>query len=207
MGKPLINLWSGEQPDIIGDDTEATLTLKNTSSGAVLNITAASTSSGTGITIDTSTGTGAGLDVLSDNSSWTARIRSALATAPALQVGHTVLSNVTVAPLNVVQSTASGVVLSIAGVFISTASINVAQSQAAFIIPVMILRALLVTVGAKIREFGGTLEQSIPSRVAKKLAKGVQTMYELTFNQVKDIVGTVWGHTELNRNGLALAYK
>src|SRR3972149_4567259 len=125
MGKPLINLWSGEQPDIIGDDTEATLTLKNTSSGAVLNITAASTSSGTGITIDTSTGTGAGLDVLSDNSSWTARIRSALSTAPALQVGHTVLSNVTVAPLNVVQSTASEVVLSIAGVFISTASINV----------------------------------------------------------------------------------
>lgn len=46
------------------------------------------------------------------------------------------LANATIAPLRIVASTASQAFISFSGVFLSTASINVSQSQAAFVIPV-----------------------------------------------------------------------
>lgn len=119
----LVNLWGEENADLIGDDSSPTLTIKNTSSGV-------------GLSLDTTEGTGSALDVLSDNTSYAARIRSAAAGVPGLLVEHSVAANVTVAPLQVAQSTASGAVLSVAGVFISTASMNEAQNQSAFHIPV-----------------------------------------------------------------------
>jgi len=111
-------------------------------------------------------------------------------------------ANATVAPLRIIASTASQVVLSVSGVFISTASINVAASATAFVIPVLTLRALLVIIDEKVREFGGKLFESIPS-----LARGVETMYELTLQKVKDIVRTPMRIGELSRNNLILVNK
>ena len=80
-----------------------------------------------GLTIQ-NTSTGRALDVVGDDSS-TAN--------PALQVRFSAnVAGATVAPLQVVASTASQAVLAISGVFMSTASISVVQSQSAFIIPV-----------------------------------------------------------------------
>lgn len=56
---------------------------------------------------------------------------------PALRVGFNAnVAGATVAPLTIVASTASQAVVRIQGVFISTASINVAQTSSAFVIPV-----------------------------------------------------------------------
>lgn len=119
----LVNLWAESNADMIGDDSSPTLTLGNTSSGL-------------GLKIDTTSGTGGALDTLSDNTSWAARARSAATEAPAFLVEGSVLHSPTVAPLRIGQSTASGAVIEIAGVFISTASMLLAANQTAFHIPV-----------------------------------------------------------------------
>ena len=119
----LVNIWGEENADLIGDDSSPTLTIKNTSSGV-------------GLSIDTTEGTGAAVDLLSDNTTYAGRIRSAVTEAPALLVEHSVLGSATVAPLSAVQSTASGAVLSIGGVFISTASMSVDANTTVFHIPV-----------------------------------------------------------------------
>lgn len=119
----LINLWAETDAALVGDDSTPTLAIKNTSSGL-------------GLSIDTTEGTGSALDVLSDNTTRAARVQSAAAGAPALVIGHSVVANVTVAPLSLVQSTASGALFSVSGVFISTASMTVAANSTAFHIPV-----------------------------------------------------------------------
>lgn len=60
-------------------------------------------------------------------------------------------------------------------------------------------RHLLEIVKRKLREFGGYLEQTIPSLASNKIEEGVQTMYEVTL-WVKDIVGTLLGNREYSRN-------
>ena len=81
----------------------------------------------TGLKIE-NTSTGIALDVVGDDSS-TAN--------PALRAIFSAnVAGATVAPLNITASTASQAVLSISGVFMSTASISVVQTQSAFIIPV-----------------------------------------------------------------------
>lgn len=54
----------------------------------------------------------------------------------------------------------------------------------------------------KLREFGETLFESIPSQVLSKIRKGVETMHEALFWS-EDIVRAIWRHIELNRNDLA----
>ncbi len=74
------------------------------------------------------TSTGIALDAVGDTSS-TAN--------PGLRATFSAnVAGASVAPLNVTASTVSQAVLSISGVFISTASINLAANKTAFIIPV-----------------------------------------------------------------------
>lgn len=119
----LVNIWGESNADLVGDDSSPTLTIKNTSSGI-------------GLSIDTSSGTGPGLDILSVNTSYAARVRGAVATAPGLYVGHSVAAGATIAPVQIAASTASQAVLSISGVFMSTASVAITAATSAFIIPV-----------------------------------------------------------------------
>lgn len=56
--------------------------------------------------------------------------------ANGLIVGNVATSGMTIAPLRVVASVASQAFISFSGAFMSTASINVAASQTAFVIPV-----------------------------------------------------------------------
>ncbi len=119
----LVNIWAETNADLIGDDSTPTLTIKNTSTGY-------------GLSIDTTSGTGAAIDLLSDNTTQAARVRSAAAGAPGLLVGHSVAAAATVAPITLAASTASQAVIAIQGVFMSTASLAVAADNTAFIIPV-----------------------------------------------------------------------
>ena len=96
------NLDGSSNADIIGNDTNPTLSVENTS-------------------------TGIGLRAVG-NSSSTAN--------PALQAKFSAnVAGATVAPLNLVASTASQAVFSISGVFLSSASFTVTMGSA-FVIPV-----------------------------------------------------------------------
>jgi len=57
-------------------------------------------------------------------------------TVASLVVTQNAVGGATIAPLQVIASTASQAVLAIGGAFFSTASINLAASQTAFVIPV-----------------------------------------------------------------------
>ena len=110
----LINIWGETDPSLVGDDSTPTLTLTCTSAGT-----------GTGLFIDTTPGTGAALDTISDNTSYAARIRGGLSTAPALQLVHSVIQGATIAPLQIIASAASGAFFDFRGAVISTASLGV----------------------------------------------------------------------------------
>lgn len=97
--------------DFIGDDSTPTLTFKNSSSGNALYV-------------DGTAGTGIGLNVLGK-----------AATEGAL-LGNQPTGGATIAPLRVAASVASQAVLSVSGVFMSTASVAVTAATSAFIIPV-----------------------------------------------------------------------
>jgi len=118
----LVNIWGESNADLIGDDSSPTLTLKNSSTGDALKV-------------DGSAGTGVGLNVDGNTTQPAATIDGA-ADKQGLIVGNAATSGVTVAPLRVTASAASQAFISFAGAFISTASINVAASQTAFVIPV-----------------------------------------------------------------------
>ncbi len=85
-------------------------------------------------------------DLIGDDSTPTLTLKNtstgvALSVLGATAVSGALIGNVptggaTIAPLRVAASVASQAVLSISGVFMSTASINVTAAQAAFIIPV-----------------------------------------------------------------------
>ena len=119
----LVNIWSESNADIIGDDSTPTLTLKNSSSGLGLNI-------------DTTGGTGTALDVLSDNTSYAARVRSAASAAPALQLEHSVINGPTTAVLRMVASGASVPFFDFRGAVASTASLGVTGANVAGLIRV-----------------------------------------------------------------------
>lgn len=87
---------------------------------------------------DTMTGilTGPGVALTSTASIAGAVVYSTQAGSSALNLREKALSGATISPLNIAASTASQAVLSISGVFMSTASINVAANKTAFIIPV-----------------------------------------------------------------------
>ena len=108
----LVNLWSESSADIVGDDSSATLTLKNSSSG-------------TGLSVDTTDGTGAAVEALSDNTSYAVRIRSAASAAQALTLSHSVINGSTIAPLQIIASGASAAFFDFRGAVASTASLGV----------------------------------------------------------------------------------
>ena len=98
----LKNLEAASGADIIGDDAQPTLAIKNTSTGRALDVVGSSSSTAN----------------------------------PALQVKFAAnVAGATVAPINVVASTASQAFLSFSGVFISSASYTIAATNA-FVIPV-----------------------------------------------------------------------
>ena len=119
----LVNIWSETDADIIGDDSTPTLTLKNTSSGY-------------GLSVDTTSGTGTAVDVLSDNTSYAARIRSAASEAPALQLSHSVINGPTIAVLQLIASGASAAFFDFRGAVASTASLGVTGANVAGLIRV-----------------------------------------------------------------------
>jgi len=99
----LNNITGSTNADLIGNDANSTLTVKNINAGSALTA------------IGFSGATGA----------------SALVATFTANVG-----GATVAPLQLVASTASQAWISFQGVLISTASINLAANKTAFIIPV-----------------------------------------------------------------------
>lgn len=111
----LLNLSGETGAGIITDDTAgAGLRFENT--GAATSVQIANSS--TGIAADVIGGSGSTAN-------------------PAVRATFSAnVAGATVAPLNVTASTASQAVLSISGVFMSTASINVLPAKSAFIIPV-----------------------------------------------------------------------
>ena len=114
-------------PSLVGDDSTPTLTISCTSAGT-----------GTGLLIDTTPGTGAALDTISDNTSYAARIRGALSTAPALQLVHSVLQGATIAPLQIIASAASGAFVDFRGAVLSTASLAMTGANIVGLVPVWI---------------------------------------------------------------------
>lgn len=87
---------------------------------------------------DTMTGilTGPGLALTSTASVAQAVVYNTVVGNSALTLRENALSGATISPLSISASTASQAVLSISGVFMSTASINLAANKTAFIIPV-----------------------------------------------------------------------
>ena len=106
----LVNVWGSGGGDVVSDNTTATFTFKNTSSGKA--VVGTNTSSGSGV-YGENTGTG----------------------LAGKFVGQ-ISGGATLAAINVVASVASQAVLSISGVFMSTASVAVTAATTAFIIPV-----------------------------------------------------------------------
>lgn len=76
-----------------------------------------------------------GANIIDDDSSPVLTLTNS-STGRALVVERSSTSGPTIAPLVATMSIASGAVLGIRGVFISTASMNLAASQTAFVIPV-----------------------------------------------------------------------
>ena len=112
----LNNLKARSGADYIGDDTNPTLTVTNTSTGDGLKVT--------------NVGAGIALNVIGASSA------SAM-TGAALKVSFAAnVAGATVAPLAIVASTASQAFISFSGVFISSASYGGLASTNAFVIPV-----------------------------------------------------------------------
>lgn len=110
MATKLVDIWATENAEISVDSTSPVQLFKNTSTGA--GVKGQNTSTGAGV-VGANTGTGPGVT----------------AEAPAS-------SGATVAALRVTASVASQAAIEFQGPLISTASINVAANQSAFVIPV-----------------------------------------------------------------------
>ena len=100
----LINLDTESDRIIIGDDSSATLTLQNTSSGNVIKLQNAS---GTGVPL--SVVSSPTVSIMATGRGSAAVLRSSATTSVVLDVAHSVaISSPTVAPIRVLTSSASG---------------------------------------------------------------------------------------------------
>lgn len=124
----LINLAAESDRNIIGDDASPTLTLENISSGETLKLQNAK---GTGVQLSgiscpttavKITGAAKVVELLGTVAS---TIKSAATEAAALDLGHSVWSSPTIAPLKLRVSTASGAVIDFASPLVSCASLTV----------------------------------------------------------------------------------
>lgn len=126
-----INLNAETDANMIGDDSSPTLTLENSSSGNALKLQNAG---GTGVALSVVSAPTTSVFVPAPNQA--GHFRSSATTAPVLIIDKTVVGGSTIAPLRLLVSQASGAFIGVGGVFISTASMNLAANQTAFHIPV-----------------------------------------------------------------------
>jgi len=116
MAQKLINLWAEDNANIIDDDTTATLTLENSSTGAGV------------LGLNSSTGAG----VYAKNT----------LTGPAIIAERTATAGPTISPVVAIQSIVSGCFFEFKGAFVSTASLLIGSQSGeksdntAFYIPV-----------------------------------------------------------------------
>lgn len=123
MAKDTVNLFAESDRNILSDDTNATLTLENTSTGNILKLQ--NTSPG-GVQISSVSAPTTALQITAalsaTNTGPAVKFDSGASIGNALSVGHTVLASPTVAVMSAVNSAASGPVFEFRGFLSSAAS-------------------------------------------------------------------------------------